>query len=82
MTRIEIEYCVPCGLLHPALTIEETLLEEFGQHIDEVTVTTGTGGILAVRMDDHTIYNNKRDGAEIDLNQLKETIDGQLDVTA
>lgn len=82
MTHLEIEYCVPCGLLQSALKIETVLLEEFGRDIDGLTLTTGAGGLLAVRMDDKTIYNNQRDGPELDLNELVEAIDTRLDVAA
>lgn len=79
MAHTEIEYRVPCGLLQTILKIEESPLNELGQDTDEVPVTTGSGGILSVRMiDDDTLYNNQQYNPEINLVQLKEIVGGRL----
>ncbi len=38
MTSVEIEYCVPCGLLDPAIERQTGLLDEFVQELDGVTL--------------------------------------------
>ena len=36
MTRVEVEYCVPCGMLNRAQDVSEAILKQFGESIDEV----------------------------------------------
>ncbi|TKX78202.1 hypothetical protein EXE53_22475, partial [Halorubrum sp. SD626R] len=31
MTRVEIEYCVPCGMLNRARDVAEAVLRQFGE---------------------------------------------------
>lgn len=74
MTVIEIEYCVPCGLLSPALKTEQTLLDEFGQDVDRVTLRPGHGGVFAIRVDDEVIWDKDAHGGELDLNLIIDAI--------
>ncbi|WP_306059128.1 Rdx family protein [Natronococcus wangiae] len=55
MTSIEIEYCVPCWLLEPAVETQTRLLNEFGQALDGVTLTPGHGGVFIVRANGETV---------------------------
>lgn len=82
MATIEIEYRVPCGLLHTALRIEAALLDEFGRTLDELVLTTGTGGILAVGMDGTTVDDNRRDGPALDLLDLVGAVDRRPETAA
>ena len=61
MTRVEIEYCVPCGLLDRAADLQTTLLELFGQQLATVALRTGDGGVFAVRVDGETVYDKAED---------------------
>lgn len=40
MIAIEIAYCVPCGLLEPAIATQTRLLNEFSQNLDGVTLVS------------------------------------------
>jgi selenoprotein W-related protein len=59
---VEIEYCVPCGLLDKAIEVERMLLAEFGSKLDSVRLRTGSGGVFKVRADAEEIFDSKRDG--------------------
>lgn len=74
MTAVEIEYCVPCGLLDPAIKTQTRLLNEFGQNLDGVTLTPGHGGVFIVTADGETIWNKDVHGADLDVELIVEAI--------
>lgn len=61
MTRIEIEYCVPCKKLGRALESAEALLARFNESIDEVALMTGESGIFEVRVEDDVVFSTEED---------------------
>lgn len=75
MVEVEIEYCVPCGLLEPAVTTQRDLLDTFGTDIDGVRLRTGDGGVFKVYVDDELVFDKAEHGNEIDL----ETISGEVE---
>lgn len=74
MTDVNIEYCVPCGLLDPAVETQETLLEEFGRDLDGVRLQPGHGGVFKVHADDELIWDKDEHGGKIDLGAITEAI--------
>lgn len=82
MTHTEIEYCVPCGLLAPALETQRALLEEFGQQLDGVQLTPGHGGVFEVSVDGETIWDREVHGGEPDLELIVAAVDDRLEATA
>lgn len=80
MTTVEIEYCHPCGKLPRAQSLEEALLEEFGQRLDAVTLTVGDGGIFVVRVDGEEIYDSDDEGYDAD--EIIARVDDRLTATA
>lgn len=68
MPEVEIEYCVPCGLLDYALETQHALLEEYGQDIDGVTLKPGHGGVFKVRVDDDLVFDKdeREEGYELE----------------
>jgi len=66
MTAVEIEYCVSCGFLDRALSVEEALLRQFGTDLDRVSLVTGEDGIFVVRVDDETVFDKTADGFDVD----------------
>ncbi|QIO23030.1 SelT/SelW/SelH family protein [Haloarcula sp. JP-L23] len=78
MTSVEIEYCVPCGLLEPAVEAQTRLLNEFGQELDGVTLTPGHGGVFIVRADGETVWDKGVHGADLDLELLVEAVGDRL----
>lgn len=61
MTRIEIEYCVPCGMLPRAQDLQQTILEEYGERVDRVALVTGDSGVFEVRVDDEQVFDKEED---------------------
>jgi len=66
MTTVEIEYCVPCGMLNRALDVEEAILRQFGEHVERVTLVTGDHGIFVVRVDGEQIFDKETDAFDVD----------------
>lgn len=82
MTSVEIEYCVPCGLLNQAIETQTRLLDEFGQVLDGVTLIPGHGGVFIVRTDSETIWDKDVHGADLDLELIVEAVDDRLPAEA
>lgn len=66
MTDVEIEYCVPCGFLDRAIDVQRALLQSLGQEIDRCALVTGDHGVLAVRVDDETVFDKEVDDYDVD----------------
>jgi len=66
MTSVEIEYCVPCGFLGRAETIQHALLEQFGDRLDRVTLVTGDRGVLTVAVDGDIVWDKADDAYDVD----------------
>lgn len=66
MTDVEIEYCVPCGMLPRAQDVQEALLEEFGERLDTVALKTGDSGVFEVRVDGDLVFDKDEDGYDVD----------------
>ncbi|MDY6780681.1 MAG: Rdx family protein [Halobacteria archaeon] len=62
MGEVEIEYCVPCGLLDEAQDAQQAILEEFGQDIEAVRLKTGDGGVFKIRVNGEEIYDKNDEG--------------------
>ena len=78
MTELNIEYCVPCGLLDPAVETQETLLEEFGRDLDGVRLQPGQGGVFKIRADDEIVWDKDEHGGEIDVAAITKTVRGRI----
>jgi selenoprotein W-related protein len=76
MTQVEIEYCVPCGLLERAEDVQHALLSEYGQRLDAVTLQTGDDGVFEVRVDGEDVYDKEDD--EFDVEQISERVGDRL----
>ncbi|WP_123620245.1 SelT/SelW/SelH family protein [Halorubrum sp. CSM-61] len=66
MTRIEVEYCVPCGMLNRAQDVSEAILKQFGEGIDEVALVTGDDGVFVVRADGEVVFDKTEDEYDVD----------------
>ncbi|WP_049936468.1 SelT/SelW/SelH family protein [Haloplanus natans] len=62
MTDVEVEYCVPCGFLDRAETVQHALLTSLGEELDSVALVTGEKGVFRVSVDGETIYDKDEDG--------------------
>ena len=78
MPSVEIEYCVLCGLLDPAIETQTRLLDELGPDLDGVTLSPGHGGVFIVTADGETIWDKDVHGADLDLKLIVEAVDDRL----
>ncbi|WP_136715399.1 SelT/SelW/SelH family protein [Halorientalis salina] len=66
MTTVEIEYCVPCGFLDRAETVQHALLTTFGEQLDAVTLKTGDNGVFTVSVGGETVFDKHEDAYDVD----------------
>jgi selenoprotein W-related protein len=66
MTNVEIEYCVPCGMLPRAQELQEAILEEFGEGVDRVALVTGDAGVFTVSVDGDLLYDKEEEAFDQD----------------
>ena len=64
--EIEIEYCVPCGLLPAAEETAHAVLERAGQRISGLRLVPSQGGVFKVRAGGEPIFDKARDGYDVD----------------
>ncbi|MDY7081825.1 MAG: Rdx family protein [Halobacteria archaeon] len=74
MTEVEIEYCVPCGLLDRAQTVQRELLEEFGGELEGVRLKTGEGGVFKIRVDGEKVYDKDEGNEDYDTDRIKQRV--------
>ena len=65
-SSVEIEYCVPCGFLDRAETIQHQLLSQFGERLDRVGLVTGDHGVLRVSVDGAVVFDKSEDEYDVD----------------
>ena len=61
MTSVEIAYCVPCGHLDRARSLQEEILSTYGQELDSVALATGDSGIFQVHVDDELLFDKENE---------------------
>ena len=66
MTRIEVEYCVPCGMLNRAVDVSRAILPQFGESIAEAALVTGDDGVFIVRVDGVVVFDLTEDAYDVD----------------
>jgi selenoprotein W-related protein len=78
MTEINIEYCVPCGLLEYAVETQEQLLEAFGRDLAGVRLQPGHGGVFRVHAGDELIWDKDDHDGEIDPDAITNAVDERV----
>jgi selenoprotein W-related protein len=78
MVTVEIEYCVPCGLLDPAIETQRNLLRSFGRDLDAVRLVTGHGGVFRVSVEGETVWDAENHEGRIDNERIAERVEDRL----
>lgn len=65
--EIEIEYCVPCGLLPAAEETAHALLAQHGRNLAALRLVPSHGGVFRVRVDGEEIFDNSHDAYDLEL---------------
>lgn len=76
MTSVAIEYCVPCGHLERAQSVQESILSTFGERVDSVSLVTGNSGVFRIEADDELIFDVQDE--EFDLDAIVDRVDDRL----
>lgn len=79
MVEVDIEYCVPCGLLDTALATQHELLSTFGRDLDGVRLTPGHGGVFRVTVDGETVWDGDVHGTDPDLDAVGAAVETRLE---
>ncbi len=66
MTRVEVEYCVPCGMLNRAVDVSRAILTQFGESVDAVALVTGDDGVFVVRVGGTVVFDLSEDTYDVD----------------
>ena len=66
MTTVDIEYCVPCGMLDRAQTVQHELLDRFGEELERVSLVTGDQGVFTVSVDGERVFDKEEDEYDVD----------------
>jgi len=80
MTQVEIEYCVPCGMLDRAQDLQHALLSEYGERLDSVALVTGDSGVFKVRADGEQVLDKNDD--EYDVDSIVESVGETVSASA
>ncbi len=64
--ELEIEYCVPCGLLGAAEQVAHRVLARYGERIAGLAMKPGHGGVFRVSLNDALIFDKSRDRFDLD----------------
>jgi selenoprotein W-related protein len=80
MTDVEIEYCVPCGMLDRAQDVQHAILSEYGERLDSVALVTGDSGVFKVRANGEQVFDKDED--EFDVDAIVESVGDHVSATA
>ncbi|MGD9425875.1 SelT/SelW/SelH family protein [Pantoea sp. NSTU24] len=71
---VVIHYCMQCNWLMRSAWMAQELLHTFAEDLAEVTLKPGTGGVFEIMLDDHLLWERKRDGGFPDATTLKQRV--------
>jgi selenoprotein W-related protein len=80
MTAVEIEYCVPCGMLDRAQDVQSEILDALGLDVEKVALVTGDDGIFEVRVDEEVVFDKEED--EFDVEAIVEDVRSRVGAAA
>jgi selenoprotein W-related protein len=76
---IVIHYCTQCNWLLRSAWMAQELLQTFAQDLASVTLRPGTGGVFEITLDEHLLWERKRDGGFPDSRVLKQMVRDRID---
>lgn len=72
--RVVIHYCNLCRWMLRAAWLGQEVLSTFADEVDEVSLHPGDGGVFAVWLNDHLVWERQRDGGFPEAKQLKQRL--------
>ncbi|MCE2028214.1 SelT/SelW/SelH family protein [Sessilibacter corallicola] len=76
---VKIVYCTGCRWMLRSAWLAQELLTTFESQLEGVTLSPGTGGVFEITVDDHLIWERKRDGGFPDIKVLKQKVRDIID---
>ncbi len=76
---VKIVYCTGCRWMLRSAWLAQELLTTFESQIEGVTLSPGTGGVFEITVDDHLVWERKRDGGFPDIKVLKQKVRNIID---
>ncbi len=76
MTRVEIEYCVPCGFRERALDAQQAILGACEDEIDELALVMGDHGVFRVLVGEEVVFD--KDEGEFDVDAIARDVRSAL----
>lgn len=66
MTRVTLEYCVPCGFRERALDTQEAILTSLETEIDSFELAMGDHGVFRLEVDGEVVFDKEVDDFDVD----------------
>ncbi|WP_123538732.1 SelT/SelW/SelH family protein [Halosimplex salinum] len=66
MTRVTLEYCVPCGFRERALDTQEAILTSLEAEIDSFELSMGDNGVFRIEVDGEVVFDKEADDFDVD----------------
>ena len=76
--KVSIEYCTSWGYLNQALSLRDSIENEFGIKSELIQ---GTGGVFEVKVNNHYIFSKKEENRFPEENEIEALIAGIESVT-
>jgi selenoprotein W-related protein len=66
MTRVTLEYCVPCDFRERALATQEAILTSLETELDSFELVMGDHGVFRVDVEGETVFDKEEDDFDTD----------------
>ncbi len=76
---VKIVYCTGCRWMLRSAWLAQELLTTFESQLEGITLSPGTGGVFEITVDDHLVWERKRDGGFPDIKVLKQKVRDIID---
>lgn len=73
-TKVLIHYCTQCQWQLRSVWMAQELLATFADDLYQVTLQPGTGGVFEIWVDDHCVWERKKDGGFPGAKELKQRV--------
>lgn len=70
-TKVRIHYCTQCQWQLRSVWMAQEILASFGDELYQVILQPGSGGVFEIWVDDHCIWERKKDGGFPSAKELK-----------
>jgi selenoprotein W-related protein len=76
--KVQLVYCVPCNHLTRASGLATTLLDRYGDKIEQLTLVPADGGRFEVSLDGTEVFNKKIAGRFPETSEIAHQVEMRL----